>query len=335
MRILANFESRDLSLTLICRGEYQRRESSFMTLTTHSPKLALRRIAAAAAAAAMLTAGLAACSNSPEPKPEDASSIIQDDALAALLPADIQDAGTLRVATSDDYPPLEMLAEDNKTITGAEPELITAIGEVLGVKAELTKVAFDSLISGIQADRFDIAIQAMLDTAERQEQVTFVDYFNTSTTMLVKSENAKKFTELDALCGQSIAVESGTGQVDIAAEQSQTCVDSGEAAISVLEFPDTVACLQSVVTGRTQAFLGGTPTIAFQADKSDGALVATGTPMNLKPYGILIPKDDDKLAEAVQGALQKLMDDGTYDEILAKYGLQDGSISEATINGGK
>lgn len=335
MRILANFESRNLCRTLVCRGEYQRRESSFMTLTNHSPKLAFRRIAAAGAAAAMLTVGLAACGSSAEPEAGATSTVVKDDALAALLPADIRDAGTLRVATSDDYPPLEMLADDNKTITGAEPELITAIGEVLGVKAELNKVAFDSLISGIQADRFDIAIQAMLDTAERQEQVTFVDYFNTSTTMLVKSENAKTFTELDTLCGESIAVESGTGQVDIAAEQSQKCTDSGKAAITVLEFPDTVACLQSVVTGRTQAFLGGTPTIAFQADKSDGALVATGTPMNLKPYGILIPKSDEKLAEAVQGALQKLMDEGTYDEILAKYGLQDGSIAEATINGGK
>lgn len=48
-----------------------------------------------------------------------------------------------------------------------------------------------------------------------------------------------------------------------------------------------------------------------------------------------MPKENTELTEAVRAALQKLMDDGTYDEILAKYGLQDGSIAEAIVNGGK
>lgn len=309
-----------------------------MTLSTTGPvPRNIRRTVALGATAVLLVGGLSACSSNADPKPVDtaASTVAKDNTIAALLPQSIRDAGTLRVATSDDYPPLEMLAADNKTITGAEPELVTAIGDVLGVETKLTKVAFDSLISGIHADRFDIAIQAMLDTPERQEQVNFVDYFNTSTTMLVKSENAKTYTELDTLCGKSIAVESGTGQVDLAAQQSADCTANGKEAIVVLDFPDTVACLQSVVTGRTEAFLGGTPTIAYQADKSNGALAATGTPINLKPYGILVPKENTELTEAVRAALQKLMDDGTYDEILAKYGLQDGSIAEAIVNGGK
>lgn len=309
-----------------------------MTLsTTGLVPTTIRRTATFGALAALLLGGLSACSASSDPSEPDhaVSAVATDPTIAALLPQDIRDSGALRVATSDDYPPLEMLAADNKTITGAEPELIAAVGDVLGLETQLTKVAFDSLISGIHADRFDIAIQAMLDTPERQEQVTFVDYFNTSTTLLVKAENAETYSELDTLCGTSVAVESGTGQVDIAAQQSADCTAAGKAAMTVLDFPDTVACLQSVVTGRTEAFLGGTPTIAYQADKSDGALAATGTPINLKPYGILVPKDDAELTEAIRAALQKLMDDGTYDEILAKYGLQDGAIAEAIVNGGQ
>ena len=298
-----------------------------MTLTASSTRSRIRSIAAASTLTIALVGGLAACSSGSADVKADEPNAQFDETIAALLPADLREGGVLRVATSDDYPPLEMLAADNKTMTGAEPELVTAIGEVLGLEVQLNKVAFDSLISGIQADRFDIAIQAMLDTPARQQEVTFVDYFNTSTTLLVKADDAKKYTELDTLCGQSIAVESGTGQVDMAATQSDECVAAGEAKISVLEFPDTVACLQAVVTGRAQAFLGGTPTIAYQAEKSDGALVATGTPMNLKPYGILIPKEDTALVDAVQAALQKLIDDGSYDEILASYGLQDGAVT--------
>ncbi len=303
-----------------------------MTLT-HKLNSGLLRIAAAGALAGLLAGALAGCSSA-APASTETTSVARDEALAKLVPETIRNAGKVTVATNDDYPPLMMIGEDGKSIVGAEPELITAIGQVLGLEVELSKVNFDSLISGIQAGRFDIGMQAMLDTAERQKQVTFVDYFNTSTTMLVKAADAKKYPELDTLCGQTVAVESGTGQVAMAQEQSQKCVDAGKAAITVDEYADGVASLQAVVTDRAKAFLGGTPTIVYQAEKSDGALVALGTPMNLKAYGILIPKDQPEFAEGVQGALQKLIDDGTYGDILAKYGVQEGAIEKATINGG-
>jgi polar amino acid transport system substrate-binding protein len=39
-----------------------------------------------------------------------------------------------------------------------------------------------------------------------------------------------------------------------------------------------------------------------------------------------------KLIPVVQKALQKLIDDGTYLEILKKYGVEEGALQKATVN---
>ena len=52
----------------------------------------------------------------------------------------------------------------------------------------------------------------------------------------------------------------------------------------------------------------------------------------MAPYGIAIPKNPPELTTAIQKALQKLMDDGDYDKILANWGLADAGIKTAEVN---
>lgn len=258
----------------------------------------------------------------------------QDKKLHGLLPEKVKKAGALTVAEGDDYPPLVLLDSDNKTLIGMEPELMKAIGQVLGVKVKFAKANFDSIIGGVQARRYDLAIQAMLDKPERQQHVTFVDYFKTSSSILVDERHADKVNGLDDLCGRSVAVEQGTAQVDDAEKRKKECAAAGEPAVKVLVFPDSVGCFQAISTGRAEAFIGGSPTVAYQAKKSDGRLKQVGKPYRFLPYGILVNKQDKPLAEAVQRALQKLIDNGTYGKILKKWDVESGALDRATVNGG-
>lgn len=258
----------------------------------------------------------------------------KDRSLHALLPQKVRDAGTLKVAEGDDYPPLVQLGLDNKTLVGMEPELMRAIGQVLGVKIEFHKSSFDSIIGGVQSHRYDLAIQAMLDKPERQQHVTFVDYFRTSSSILVGQDHATSIGALGDLCGRATAVEQGTAQVDDVEQQSKECVREGKPAVDVLVFPDSVGCFQSLSTGRTDAFVGGSPTVTYQADQSGGRLVEVGEPYRFLPYGILVNKDDKPLAEAVRKALQKLIDNGTYQKILKYWKVESGALRRATVNGG-
>lgn len=258
----------------------------------------------------------------------------KDPALHALLPQKIRAAGTLTVATGDDYPPLVSLGTDNRTLVGVEPDLIQAIAQTLGVKVTFAKASFDSLIGGVQSHRYDLAIQAMLDKPERRGRITFVDYFRTSSSILVPEQRAEDIAALTDLCGRQVAVEQGTAQVDDLEAQKKKCAAAGEKAPEVLVFPDSVGCFQALSTGRAEAFVGGTPTVEYQAAQSSGRLRRTGEPYRFLPYGILVDKEDKALVTAVRRALQKVIDNGGYTKILTAWKVRSGALRQATVNGG-
>ncbi|MFB7225080.1 ABC transporter substrate-binding protein [Streptomyces sp. NPDC056227] len=301
-----------------------------------------QRAAAAGAALAALLPLLAACGGTPSsdatrpgPAAEGGPAAQRKDAkLAALLPQKVRESGELIVAEGDDYPPLVSLGSDNKTLVGMEPELMRAVGQVLGVKVKFSKASFDSIIGGVQSRRYDLAIQAMLDKPERQQHVTFVDYFKTSSAILVQQKNAESIGSLGDLCGRTAAVENGTAQVDDVEAQAKTCKAAGKPPAKALVFPDSVGCFQALSTGRADAFIGGTPTVAYQAKQSNGQMRQVGKPYRFLPYGILVNKQDKDLVDAVRQALQKLMDNGAYGKILKRWDVESGVLDRATVNGG-
>ncbi|MFF8843159.1 ABC transporter substrate-binding protein [Streptomyces sp. NPDC015127] len=302
-----------------------------------------RRATAVGVALAGLLPLLAACGGTPSAggtgpgsaaESGQAAAQEKDPKLAALLPKKVRDSGELIVAEGDDYPPLVSLGQDNKTLVGMEPELMRAIGQVLGVEVTFSKASFDSIIGGVQSRRYDLAIQAMLDKPERRQHVTFVDYFRTSSAILVQQKNAESIGSLDDLCGRTAAVENGTAQVEDIEAQAKKCEAAGKPAAKALVFPDSVGCFQALSTGRADAFVGGTPTVAYQAGQSGGQLRQVGEPYRFLPYGILVNKQDKDLVDAVRQALQKLIDNGTYGEILKRWDVESGALDKVTVNGG-
>ena len=94
-----------------------------------------------------------------------------------LVPQDIRDRGTLVVATGEGYPPFEFYDEAGTTLEGADPEMVAAIAGTLGLRQDLQVLKFDGIIPGLQGGRFDMAAAAMGVTAERNQVVDFVTYF--------------------------------------------------------------------------------------------------------------------------------------------------------------
>ena len=286
------------------------------------------------ALAALLTPTVTACGGTTTVNQSKVPEQRADPALRALLPRDIRDQGSLTSAVGNDYPPLSLLDLDNKTVIGAEPDLIRAVGQVLGLRVHLVQANFDSIIGGVRSHRYDVAIQAMLDKEERQSQVTFVDYMKTSSSILASEKAAGNIRSLAGLCGSQVAVEQGTSQVDDVAAQAKKCAADGKPELESLVFPDSVGCFQALSTGRADAFVGGTPTVDYQAEMSHGRFRTAGEPYRFLPYGILINKEERTLVRAVRGALQKLIDNGTYAKILKQWKLTSGALKHATVNGG-
>ena len=147
-----------------------------------------------AALAALLSAGCAA-PDEESPANDDSASdtevttLQKDDEIAGMLPADIQEAGVVRVASGVSFPPMEFFDTDNETVLGFDADLGKALGEVLGVEFEFQNTNFDGIIGGLEAGRYDLALTSMIDKKERQASVDFVDYLNSGLAFMTLKGN--------------------------------------------------------------------------------------------------------------------------------------------------
>jgi len=292
---------------------------------------------AASIATGLLLSGCAAPGEKPAAESEAPAvkTLPTDAKLAAALPADLREAGKVRVASGVSFPPMEFFADDGTTVIGFDADLAAALGQVLGVDFTFENVNFDGIIGGIAADRYDLSLTGMLDTKARQAQVDFVDYLKSGVSILVASGNKVGINGPEDLCGHSASVEKGaTGDLTIDGLQDD-CVAAGKGPIEKLPFPDQASAVQAVASGRADASVALDVTLAYTVQTSEGAFELAGDPFNTLPVGVVVPKSNPELRDAVQGALLKVIDAGVYKQILAKWGLEKQALEGAPINSGE
>ncbi|MDA0185605.1 ABC transporter substrate-binding protein [Solirubrobacter phytolaccae] len=272
---------------------------------------------------------VAACGGTDTP---DAPTVSTKPVSEIAVPPDLEAKGTLTIGTDASYPPIEFMAADGKTVEGLDADLGKALAATLGLKAEVQHATFDSILPGLTTKKFDVGMSGFTDTKEREKTVDFVTYFSAGTSFFVKAqEGGTVVNTLDDLCGRTLALQKGTAQVEDAAAQQKQCAAAGKPAIKVMTFPDQPGANLAVVSGRADVGMTDSPVAAYQAKQSNGQLAVVGEPYGSAPYGIALPKGSP-LATAIRAALKALIVDGTYGEILAKYGIEAGAITEPGIN---
>jgi polar amino acid transport system substrate-binding protein len=265
-----------------------------------------------------------------------------DEAAAALVPAKYKDAA-VKVGSDAPYPPWEMFVdEDTNQFTGFDYDLAQAMGAKLGIKFEFTAMKFDSLLLAIEAGNIDVIMSSMYDDMTRQKQADFVDYAKDGTALLVAKGNPEKITGWLDLSGKAVGCEKGTSQAAALASLNEYLKAQGKPEVTISEFPDQPAAILAIKSGNVIADLTDASTGAYVAQTTDdGAsleLVVDPNPpaglgFELKIDGIAVGKANTGLRDAIQKALQALMDDGTYKTIIDHYGLQ--PYPQADINGSK
>lgn len=263
------------------------------------------------------------------------AALTKDDAAAALLPEPIRTAGKIRVASGVSFPPMEFFDADNKTVLGFDADLGQALGQVLGVTFEFQNTNFDGIIGGLNAGRYDLGLTSMIDKKARQGTVDFVDYLNSGVTFMVVKGNKNNLKDKLDLCGRTAAVEkSATG--DLTADDiTKECTAAGKPTVKKLPFPDQASAVQALQSGRADAVLALDLTLAYNVKQTPDAFEIASKPFGTLPVGIPIPKSNPKLRDAVQAALKKVIESGTYDALLAKWNLTDQALKDASINLGK
>jgi polar amino acid transport system substrate-binding protein len=291
--------------------------------------------------AAALAFGLAACGSSNSNSSTSSSgasgsssgtTAAKDSAIAAQVPSALRSKGTLTIAADATYPPNEFIQPGSKTVVGMDADLAKAMATVMGLKANMTNAAFDGIIPGLAAGKYDLGMSSFTDTKEREKTVDFVTYFNAGTSFYTKAQGGPAINTLADLCGHKVAAEKGTTQVDDAQAQSKKCTAAGKPAVNVLVYPDQNGANLALSSGRAEVGMADSPVADYIAKKSAGQFKVSGQPYGQAPYGIAIPKKSG-LQKPVLAAIKKLISGGQYKAILTKWGIQDGAIATPVLNG--
>ena len=168
-------------------------------------------------AAIMLLAMVACGNNNSEPTPEPTPTP--------------DETKTLYMATEGTFPPYEYY--DGDKLVGIDVEVAGAIAEKLGMKLEVVDIAFDSIVSGVQAGKYDMGMAGMTVNEERLEQVNFSDSYSTGIQVVIVKEGGK-VQSLDDMGAEGVII--GT--------QSGTTGFSGGLLYGVLNGWEPEKCLQ-------------------------------------------------------------------------------------------
>ena len=240
----------------------------------------------------------------------DTSSIQKDDEIAALLPDSVAGDGTLPV--------------------GFDVDLSKALAAVFGLKENTVSSTFDSIIPSV-GSKYDIGISSFTVTKERMEAVDFVTYFKAGSTFVVQKGNPNK-VDSSNLCGVKVAVQTGTTQEEEVNKANEQCKADGKDAIDIQSSKLQTDVTTAVASGKADIFYADTPVAGYAIKQTGDTLEALGEDVGVTPEAVAVKKGDSKTAEAVQKAIQKLMDDGTYKKILDTWGVSSGAVDKAEIN---
>ncbi|WP_231371373.1 ABC transporter substrate-binding protein [Bifidobacterium sp. AGR2158] len=260
----------------------------------------------------------------------DVSKVETVDEIAALVPDDVKQDGKLTVGMDTSYAPAEFLAEDGKTPVGYDVDLSKALAKVMGLEAENKVASFDLIIPSV-GSKYDLGISSFTITPERMDAVDFVSFYKAGSMWVTKKGNPDGIDPKD-VCGQTIAVQTATSQEEEVTEMNEQCKADGKKEIEVLTNKLQTDVTTNVTTGKASAFYADTPVAGYAVAQTGGQLEKLGEDVGVTKQGVVVKKGDKQMAEAVQKAMQKLMDDGTYQAILEEWGVQGGAIDKAEIN---
>jgi polar amino acid transport system substrate-binding protein len=299
-------------------------------LTAATALTAAALVLTACTDASQQTAGGTASDEASAEASFDPSTVEVDEEIAAMLPKEIADEGTLSVGSDTAYAPAEFIDVDGETPVGFDIDTVNAVAAVLGLEADVQSAAFDGIIPAI-GSKYDLGISAFTITDERTAEANMISYAIAGSQFGVAAGNPEDF-DPENLCGATIGVQTSTIQDEELTDAAKDCEDDGEEPIDVVRYESQADVTTNLVGGKLQAMYADSPITAYAVEQTSGEVETIGEIEDAAPYGIVVSQDDEELTEAVQAAVQKLIDDGTLEEIFAGWGSDDVVVDEAELN---
>ncbi|CAH0175886.1 ABC transporter glutamine-binding protein GlnH [Microbacterium oxydans] len=295
----------------------------------------MRTKSALALVPVLTVALLAGCASNPAPGAVPEETAKPGEApLYDLLPDAIKDAGMITIA-GDTHPPYRTIEEGGE-ITGIDPDLQAALSAQLGVPFEIeTASGLDAMLTGMLSGRYDAFNGPVRITPERLEQFDGVVWMTTRTSYLFLSERADELDDPEAVCGSRIAGVTGSVTESQIVRYNEWCESEGLDQAEFIGLEDSNATFLAVNSDRAD-FAGTTQASAIDFLASDperyGYIVQSDDQgAGIDQLAMFLPKDSG-LAEPMLAAFEAIFENGEYDRIMQKWGIEDAAIDAPVLN---
>ncbi|MFH7594805.1 transporter substrate-binding domain-containing protein [Streptomyces racemochromogenes] len=262
--------------------------------------------------------------------------------LRAQLPKDVRERGELVIgvgALPAGFPPLAYVGTDQKTLTGAEPDLGRLVAATLGLKPVFKNSTWENLFVGIDSGKVDAAFSNVTVTEDRKKKYEFASYRQDNLAFEVLKDSTWNFGgDYHALAGKTVSVSKGTNQEKILLEWQAKLRSEGK-DVEVKYFPDPNSVYLALSGRKIDLSFGPNPSIAYHVTQtaSSGAPTRTagsfsGAGEGLQGLIAATAKKDSGLAKPLAGAVDHLIANGQYARVLAAWNLSNEAVTTSEVN---
>lgn len=227
--------------------------------------------------------------------------------------------GKLLVGTDLTYPPYNYF-DDNNQPAGFDVEFMTALAEAADLEVNFADTRFENLIIGVSSLQFDVIASTLYVTAERAKQIDYIPYMKSGISIAVLDGSGLSFQALEDLCGQIAGSIRGSAWLERLEEISQN--ECANDQIDIREFPTAPEVTQALLSGGITAQIEDSAVLADAAREVDGRIMITTTEQ-LYPViiGLGLKEGNDALKASLTSAMDVLVENGTYQELLDRYNV--------------
>ena len=222
--------------------------------------------------------------------------------------------GKLHMSTNAEFPPYEMLDDSGNPI-GIDVEVAGAIAQKLGLELVVDDMGFDAALMAVQNGQSDIAMAGITVTEDRLAVMDFTDSYATGVQVVIVKEGSD--VTMDNLGEKMIGTQLGTTGYIYA---SDTPEKGGYGEDHVIGYETGAVAVKALIEGQVDAvIIDNLPAQEYvKANAAAGLTLLDGTWVE-EDYAIGVAKGNTQLLDAVNGALNELKADGTFQGIVDKY----------------
>ena len=244
--------------------------------------------------------------------PDDSTGTPDDGADAAGDFTTVE-AGKLIMSTNAAFPPYEMVKDDG-SFEGIDVEIAGKIAEKLGLELVILDMDFTAAVNAPSQGKADMCMAGLTINEERQKNLDFTDTYANGVQVVIVTEDSPIAT-IDDLEGKLIGTQEGTTGYNYCSASPE---DGGYGEENVIAYTNGATAVQALLSGKVDCVvIDSMP--AEEYVKANPGLKILDTEFTNEDYAIAVKKGNTALLNAINTALNELIEDGTVQSIVDSY----------------